>query len=92
MRKTKNVDFVDVLENLISKAEKHAANTACIKWFLDNFNEGYSKTIDKLMGAGAKHFQVYVYGTQRSSNSNLNGLNIFDLAIQVDRHCIDIIK
>ena len=49
VEKAKNVDFTDALDNLASKVDTHSSNMPCVNWFLDNFNEGYAKTIDKLM-------------------------------------------
>lgn len=52
VEKAKNVDFADALINLASKVEKHRVSMPCVNWFLDNFNEGYKKTIDQLMAEG----------------------------------------
>ena len=52
--KAKNSDFVDALANLSAKVDDHAQNMPCVKWFLENFSEGWSKTIDALM-AEATH-------------------------------------
>lgn len=48
-----NVDFTDAKKHLEKKVKSHADKLPAVQWFLDNFNEGYAKTIDKLMqGAG----------------------------------------
>lgn len=54
VEKAKNSDFADALKNLSSKIEKHASTMPCVRWFIDNFNEGWIKTIDALMD-DAKH-------------------------------------
>lgn len=49
VEKAKNSDFVDALKNLTVKVDDHALNMPCVKWFLEHFSEGWSKTIDALM-------------------------------------------
>jgi 5'-deoxynucleotidase len=49
VEKSKNVDFADAVVNLREKVDKHSGNMPCVKWFLNNFESGYVRTIDELM-------------------------------------------
>jgi len=49
VEKSGNVDFTDALINLQEKVSSHSTTLPCVKWFLDNFESGYAKTIDRLM-------------------------------------------
>lgn len=42
-------DFTDAMENLHEKVNLHGSRMPEVKWFIEHFSEGYSKTIDKLM-------------------------------------------
>ncbi|MFC3095794.1 5'-deoxynucleotidase [Alteromonas sediminis] len=52
VEKSGNIDFTDALINLEEKVNEHSSNLPCVQWFLDNFESGYTKTIDKLMQPG----------------------------------------
>ena len=69
VEKADNVDFIDALDNLSGKVEKHRKTMPCVNWFLDNFNAGFTKTIDKLMEGNSDDVDRETHhGVKKSDN------------------------